>query len=119
MRRAPDGDFALIRQRLLRLGFFYFAGQPLAGKGRVGNETRRFGVADQVHVLDTVLLPLAVASFELSIQAVVRMPAGDQNQRVEFHPALALVDLARQVTWTAVGALGAVAVDVVYLETPL
>ncbi len=61
MRRAPNGDVAFVRQRQLRPRLLYFTRQALSGKRRIGNQSRRFGIADQVHVLDPVLLPLAVA----------------------------------------------------------
>src|SRR5450631_710723 len=116
MRSAPDGDFTLVRQRQLCLCFLDFARQSLAGERRVGNEPRRFRIADQIHVLDAVLFPFTVTLFDLAIQRVVRMPTGDQYQGVEFHPALAFVDLARQLAATAISALGAVAENIIYLE---
>jgi len=60
-----------------------------------------------------------LTGFEFGVQAAVRMPARDQYQRVEFHPALALVHVARQLAAAAIGALGAVAENVVHLQPPL
>jgi len=56
-------------------GFLYLALQSLAGARCVGNQPRRFHIADQVHVLDAVLLLSAVAVLELGVEGGVN---GDQ-----------------------------------------
>src|SRR5208282_6315479 len=105
MSGAPHGALTLVRQRQLRIGFFDLARQTLARKSCVRDQAGCFGIADEVNALDSVRLPLALPFLEAAIQAVVRMTAGDQHQRIEFHPSMALVRFARQMTYAPVGAL--------------
>src|SRR3982074_902928 len=79
---------------------------------------RRVSIADQIHILDSIRLPFGVASLEFRMETIVGVPAGDQYQRIEFDPALTLVDLARQLATASIGAFGAVAEDVVHLQSP-
>src|SRR5437016_12449956 len=70
VRHAPHGYFALVRLRELWSGFLDLARQPVPGERGVGDEPRRFGVADQIDALDAIRGPLRLVALQLPIQRI-------------------------------------------------
>src|ERR1700722_325447 len=80
VRHAPHRPLSFVSLRLLRVGFFDLACEPVTGKGRVRNEPWRFSVADDVDLLYAVFRPFPLGSLQLSVQKVVGMTTGDQDE---------------------------------------